>query len=81
MRNFKTIKETEKAVMLEMTIELTYTEKSVKRTFWAPKSMLNVEWFIDKKVAEVMAEFSGQGAVNEDDFANEYGIEALPDLV
>ena len=61
-------KTTEKAVMINVDVELCNLEKVVKKAIWLPKSVLKngaaPEWIMTKKGAELMNSFSmGSGAV------------------
>lgn len=56
----KITKETEKAVMIDVPVEIPNIEKTVSRGLWIPKSMLREghapEWFLQKKMDEISEE-------------------------
>jgi len=61
-------KETEKAVAITITFVCPYTDQSVSRLMWIPKSIIKdsivPEPFWNKKIHEMKSEFSSYGAYN-----------------
>ena len=70
------VRETEKAVAIEVSVELTHTERDISRLVWLPKSQLCKEvdvvsapgWILLAKREELFADLRGQGA-----FINSFG--------
>ena len=62
-RSIMTIRESEKAVAINVYFECVHTERTVTRMAWIPKSLLHngcvPEWFLTKKVNELAEQFSG----------------------
>jgi len=62
-RSIMTIRESEKAVAINVYFECLHTERTVTRMAWIPKSLLQngcvPEWFLTKKVNELAEQFSG----------------------
>lgn len=62
----KIVRETEKALSINVTFFCYSTDQSVTRMMWIPKSLVNngnvAPWFFEKKLTEMKAEFSYYGA-------------------
>ena len=68
-------KETEKALLIAVNVDLYNIERDVKRTFWFPKSQMQdgfaAWWLLGKKIKEIESEFiynnqTGGGMVDTD---------------
>ena len=61
------IRETEKAVCIEVEYDLTNIEKNVTRSMWIPKSLISDDvipvWFVNKKLDEIELALVGTGAM------------------
>jgi len=57
-------KETEKAVMIAVNVDVCNIERNVTRNFWFPKSQMKngyaAEWFLNKKIAETKEQIYNQ---------------------
>jgi len=66
------IRETEKAICIEVEYDLTSIEKIVKKNFWVPKSLVNDNvipvWFVNQKLDDLELDMTGYGAILETRF-------------